>query len=436
MVLQDEQRWYDTAGLEPDDFSSVRHRLVFRGMQALNRLGRAIQPIILLSQIGEWDKGEDENLAAYVTQLPEKVPPKSRIGDLVVAILHASGRRKLLKAGEEIIDLALTAPLDKPIEEVRANSIKLIEAADNDAMTEAIPVATLISEIVSGAQRALVDGARRGLSSGLRCFDDLVGPMLPGQLIVIGGETGAGKTALATQVGVMVAEQGIPVHMVSMEMEGQEIAARLLSQYSEIPAERLMTGELSEAEVRLAFEEGQRIGFPFLIESRPPQSASMIQARVARSQIRSGAKLAIVDHLQFVRPDNQKSSEHEQIRQCVDDHKAMAKRLQMPIILLSHVSRPADSNNIRTSADVRRPTLRDLYGSSAIEKAADAVVFVHRPAWFLERATGGSKESQRLVDLNNWKGKAELVLPKRRGGKGHGVRTCWFDEEKTWFRDE
>lgn len=433
-ILRDDRLWYEAAELEPEDFSAPRHRLIFRGMQALNKAGRSIQPVILLSQIGEWDRGQEKTISAYVDEI-SAFESKSKIGDLLSAVMHAAGRRKLLKAGEEIIDLALTAPFEKSIDEIRASSVKLIESADNRTSDDAVSIRELVAEVIDGARNTLKSGTRKGISSGLRSFDELVGPMLPGQLIVIGGETGAGKTALATQIGVLVAEQNIPVHMVSMEMEGQEIAARLLAYYSEISAERLMTGELSEQEFNLVFEEGQKLIFPFMIESKPPQSVGTIQAHIARSQIKFGTKLGIIDHLQFERPDNTKSSEHEQIRQCVDDTKAMAKRLGIPIILLSHVSRISDPEAIRVAADIKRPTLRHLYGSSAIEKAADAVVFVHRPAWHLERATGGSKEGQRLIDLDQWKGKAELVLPKRRGGKGHGIRTCQFDEERTWFHD-
>jgi replicative DNA helicase len=174
---------------------------------------------------------------------------------------------------------------------------------------------------------------------------------------------------------------------------------------------------------------------PLYIDDQPRLNVGMLHARVSRDMIRHGIKLAVIDHLQYVRSDI-RGEERQQIQQVVDDIKAMAKRLGIPVILVSHVTRPSEYRPISQASDIRLPTLNILYGSSAIEKAADMVVFVHRPIWYLERSTPLPRLKPEWEAAKiEWEGKAQLVLPKRRGGKGYATRLCDFDEPTTWFSD-
>ena len=225
--------------------------------------------------------------------------------------------------------------------------------------------------------------------------------------------------------------------MASLEMSDREIAARVLAMFSNVSAEKIIDGSLNAAELDMTVEMGKSgHSCRYTLTTGRKQSTATLQARIARAKARYGVKVAIIDHLQYVRPDNPRADERVQIRQVVDDIKAIAKRLGVAIILISHISRSWDAGSIHCAADIRRPVLKDLYGSSAIEKAADVTVFVHRPMWFLERiADGGRKADELAADKLRWAGKAELVKAKRRMGKGVGVRECYFDEELTWFRD-
>lgn len=436
-VLTDDRAWLEIdQRIAEHDFSASRHRLIYRGMQALHQSGRPILRALLLSQVAEWPDDDGNGLNEYIDRLRSVAAAPARLSDMIVALLHTSGRRRLIRAAEEIIDRAATAPLATSIEDVRAEAMRAVQATASDEPTEEEKFGGLVSAVIANAHDAATSGKPRGILPGLRCVADLIGPLLPGQLIVIGGETGAGKTALATCLAVLAAADGIPVNITSMEMEAQEIAARVLAYYANVSSERISTGMLNPAELDRMMRDGEPLmDLPLWINSQPRQTVGTMHARYSRAKARHGIALGVVDHLQFAKGTS-RGSEHEIIRDIVDDCKAMAKRLQMPFILVSHVSRTTDPMRIQTASDIRRPMLTDLYGSSAIEKAADAVLFVHRPHWFLERATPFDKnKAQHAADLEYWQGKAELVVPKRRGGKGFGVRQCRFDEERTWFSD-
>jgi replicative DNA helicase len=433
-VLADDRRWYDVAErLKADDFSDPRHRLIFGGMKALVDSGKPILRGVLLAQIAGKDNGD--GIAMYLAGLLAVAPKAEDATHLMGAVLHAAGRRAMLAGAARIKELAEGAALDKPVEELQQEALRLMTITEElDGGEESL--GAIAAKIVSDTHEALETGEINGIRTGLRAFDDLVGTMLPGQMIVLGGETSAGKTALALQLGVMCASAGIAVYVTSLEMGRHELGARVLAARSNISAEKIGDRNVNQAELTKMAREGERLfETRMVINDRPGQSVGTIQARVSRDKAKRDTALVIVDHLQYVKPDNSRAEERVQIKQVADDVKAMAKRLGLVVILLSHVVRTSDVAQVHQASDVKRPLLRDLYGSSAIEKSADAVLFVHRPSWFLERATPGKYADQLKIDRAIWAGKAEIVLAKRRGGKGYGVNECWFDEKLTWFSD-
>lgn len=436
LLIADDRHWADHGNrLAAADFGDQRHGAIFTAIKTLLERGARVTRPTLLAEL----KGEDhdEGLSPYIAALIAGAPEGTVVHDLVDLVLHFSGIRRIVSAAEQIRDRATKASAGISLDEIAQESVKLIDGARSEGVKDSAKLGDVVNTVVNRAYQIQSSGRPIGIKTGLKCFDDLVGPMLPGQEIVLGGETGAGKTALGTVVGVKVAEQGIPVHFTSLEMDDGEIASRVLAARSGVQSEKIITGDLSKADLDRVFASGEQIlDLPFWIDDQPKQSVPTLHARLARARTKNNIQLAIIDHLQFIPADNPKAEERVRIMQVAEDIKAMAKRLGIPIILLSHVVRYADSALVRTASDIRRPMLRDLYGSSGIEKTADAVVFVHRPIWHLDRASPPAKSKDEwYADRVRWAGKAELVMPKRRGGKGFGVTTCWFDEEKTWFRD-
>lgn len=434
-ILADDRRYYDIADrLRPEDFGTKNNQEIYRGMQALSAKGTPIMRASMQSQLISVQAIDGLEVPVYLAAIVSdacKAEYSQPVEHFARIVEHNSARRKLIEAAREIKDRAASATLDVPVEELHGFANAVISKMDAVGEEDSIPFLELMTKVL---QQASIN--KSGVETGMHPFDHLVGPMRPGQLIVIGGETASGKTALVLQLAYMIATRGTPVEVFELEMSAEEVGQRWESLISGVPVNRISSPK------ELEFDDHERMAsasfkigrLPLYVDEHAAVPVSLIQSRLARAIRKRDVKIAIVDHLQYVRPNNDRANENVQIRQVVDDIKAMAKRLQIPIMLVSHVHRQAERVPAETADQIKRPDLRDLYGSSAIEKAADVVVFVHRPYYFLQRCNPrADNKSQHECDLIRWQGRAEFVLCKNRQRKGYGVMECDFNEELTAF---
>lgn len=438
MILADQRLFHDVADrLKAEDFSTARNQTVWRGMRSLVATGRHIERHVLGQEIGDEAGSEDEiDLKGYLRALfAEGQKQTLPIADLLEAVLVAATMREGIAHAEwlkEAFTNARITSIDDVIAEAR-HRLSMIGTGEGD---DAASIATVSERVVASSTQVRNKEKPSGLKTGLKFIDGLVGSLLPGQLIVIAGPAGAGKTAIGMQIGLVLAQLGYPVHAFSLEMESEEVAGRMLAAFSKVSADKIIEGDVTDeqmakvVDVERSFRE-----VPFFIDARTKPTTSTLLTRATRSIAKNGTKLFITDHLRMVRPDNYKQDERERIEQVVQDHKSMAKRLGVPWILLAHTQR-TDMHGVKTAKDIRRPSMNNLYGSSAVENTADIILFVHRPWMILQDARPADTASHHgewASDVEAWKGKAQIILAKRRGGKGRGTKTCLYEAEQTWF---
>ncbi len=267
-------------------------------------------------------------------------------------------------------------------------------------------------------------GKLAGISWGLRDLDFKTGGMKRGEMFVLAGRPGMGKTALALCVARAAAELGEPSLFFSLEMGSISLADRNLAdvafdRHNPIPYYSIANGTLSNAQAQRVIEAGRKQrDVPLTIDPAPGLTVSQMAARARKHKQaleRQGKRLGpvFVDHMHIVKPSNRYSGARvNEVGEISAALKSLAKELDVPVIALAQLSRGLESR------EDKRPTTADLRDSGSIEQDADAIIFVYREAYYLERATGGTAEQERiridrLLDVND---RLEAIVAKQRNG--------------------
>lgn len=250
-------------------------------------------------------------------------------------------------------------------------------------------------------------GGQAGLPSGFPLFDSLV-KLLPVGVYVLAGRPGQGKSAFALAVAEHVSRtEG--VLFFSLEMGRSEVLARLVSRVIEIPAARL--GELVQSgnpPAKLADTLAELSQRTFIIDDRDHLTAEQMAATARVHSAKYKLGLIVIDYCQLITPRDKRVSREQQVAEISRSIKQLAKQVQVPILLLSQMSRAVESR------DGRWPQLSDLRESGAIENDADAVIFIHDDS-------PGKETSRRM-----------LVIRKNRHGQEGVVPVEWLPQFTTF----
>lgn len=267
-----------------------------------------------------------------------------------------------------------------------ANDALTIER-NHHAMETELSNREVMRKIIDDWDEALKQGKPSGLSTGFGCIDRILGPMRPGQMIVIAARPGVGKTSLATCIAENLAiRRGLPVGFISLEMSHQELLARIVAGLAGVDKSRLDSGTASQGDlVSLSGAMDRARNAPIHIVDRPGQTVGKIAATARRLVHGLGLRLLVIDYLGLIRPDNAKQRRYELVTDTSNALKVLAKELAIPVIVLSQLNREADKED-------SPPRLIHLRDSGAIEQDADAVILLH--------TQDGSHSPEVMVELN------------------------------------
>lgn len=186
-----------------------------------------------------------------------------------------------------------------------------------------------------------------GLKTGLPSFDKTSGGMKNGQMIVIAGETGGGKTTLAMNIISHVLAQGVGVLLFSMEMDRDEIADMFISMRCKIDRNNINTGKFQDGEmVAMTANAPQMVNLPLWIEDEAIVTPDKVRARTLQLCAASRIGLLVVDYIQFLTSENSRDSREQQVAQVSRAIRALAKEAKIPVIVISQLN---DDGKLRES---------------------------------------------------------------------------------------
>jgi replicative DNA helicase len=261
-----------------------------------------------------------------------------------------------------------------------------------------------------------------GIPTGYHDFDRLTSGLHAGNVIVIAARPSIGKTSLAMNIAENVAiDQKLPVGVFSLEMSSEEVVKRMLCSRARVNLRAVRDGFLSERDFHpLTAAASQLMKAPLYIDDSAGLTINQVRARSRRMKQQFDVKLLVIDYLQLLRAPSRRADLNRQVE--ISDIsagiKALAKELQVPIIVLSQLNRQPEAR------EGGRPKMADLRESGAIEQDADLVGLLVRPEVYAD-------DDQ---DKAAKEGEATLIIAKQRNGPTGDVLLT-FLKEYTRFED-
>lgn len=252
--------------------------------------------------------------------------------------------------------------------------------------------------------------------TGFTSLDGKIEGFKDGELIIIGGRPGSGKTTLGLNIACNMARKHQKVMFFSLEMGALELHERLVNQITE---QTLYTGMPSAAAQKMIYVSRKIADeLPLKICDKSAVSPGFIYSTCLREKERNGLDVVFIDHINIMKGLKSKyNNRYEEITDISGQLKRIAKDLNVPVVCLTQLNRNLEARVIKA------PTLADLRDSGAIEQDADIVLFVHRQEYHLQFAKPDNEDSREFYEwqdkMDKVKGKGSIIIAKnRRGGLG------------------
>ncbi len=407
--------------LKPDDFYSRANALLFEGMLELFRKQQPVDIVTLRSWLvdrGTLQKaGGDEHLLS----LTNTIPTLANIEHHANIVREKGVVRRLIAACHEIAAEGY-GDYGDPALYMDAAEKRVFEIGRERG---GIPYEHIKEVVLRTFEQLHAAAARKeqitGLPTGFAKLDEMTAGLKGGELIIVAGRPGMGKTALALNVALHACqERKVPVAVFSLEMRKEELARRLLSSEARVEGGRVRTGMLSRDDwTRLATAAGPLAELPLFIDDTAGLSIMQLRGKARRIRAEHGLGLIVVDYLQLMSAGHRTDSREQEISEISRSLKGLSKELDVPVMALSQLNRGVET---RPGKD-KRPQLADLRESGAIEQDADVIMFVYRPEVY-------AKDEERAP----LRGLAEIIVGKQRSGPT-GIVKCRFFHEFTRFEN-
>lgn len=311
---------------------------------------------------------------------------------------------------DRVTNLNLTKDLSEMVKDIQ----NILEETTFSTHKEPDSIVKVTNKVVDQIiDNSLKGGALTGKQTGWRYLDKYIGGYNEGDLIVVAGRPGMGKTAIALTLTKDFAKYNYKALFLSLEMSNEQLAKRYLSLIGSIENWKIRNGRLEQNEIDKVIHVANNQSIEFHIDDDVDTSIAQIKAKAKLHKSRKGLDLLVIDYIQLIK--GTKANREQEIAEISRGLKLLAKELKITVIVLAQLSRKSEER-----AD-KRPMLSDLRESGAIEQDADIVMFPFRPAYY----------EQEKPDVEE----AELIIAKNRNGECCTIPT-YFEGKLTEYKEQ
>lgn len=389
-----------------DNFPIGIYRIIYSTIIDLYNIGVDVDIVTVSNRLSNIGKLKDIGGRKVINDLALSSPQPNKYKTIVNEVIKQNTFRNIGSILEEFKDnFSKSTDLESTCMDYCSKITNVVSGSLSSDKLETIS---------SGADEVLDDLLKSrdkgciGIDCGFKKVNTTVGGLQPGKMYIIGARPSMGKSALAMNIAEHVSKEK-NVLFISLEMSKKEYAQRLMIGRAGIDINKVNTGMISDAEIaRVKLQKDYLNSLNLFIETKSPCRVSDIELAIINLiSTRGSCDLVLIDYLQLLTPSTSTRSRENEVAEMSRDIKSLAVKYNIPIIVLSQLSRALESR------EDKRPMLSDLRESGAIEQDADVVMFVYRDEWYHPEDPSS-------------RGAGDILIRKNRGGRNNvDIGMCW-----------
>ena len=403
--------------LRPESFFRSQHKALFGEMVRMFTGGEPVDFITLLEAAREAEIFQTEQEAkVYLTHLMEIVPSVRNLSAYVDIILDKQLVRNLMEISGDILSEARESGAEGHLLLDSAEQ-RIYDVRQGRSAKGLVSISDTLIETYDRLNKLSGDDREQylGIRTGFSAVDERIGGLNKSDLILIAARPGMGKTSFALNIAANVAIKAKKkVAIFSLEMSSEQLTTRMLSCEACVESRRLRSGLLEGDDWTRLAEAAQLLNkAPILIDDTAGITIPEIKAKLRRIK---DLDLVIIDYLQLMSSGRHTDNRVQEVSEMTRNLKLMAKELNVPVVVLSQLSRATESRQ------GHKPMLSDLRESGSIEQDADIVMFLYRESYY------SLQEGQEAPEQDT----VECIVSKNRHGETGSAVLCW-DGQYTRF---
>lgn len=404
---------FDTAieVIRPEAFFRDAHRRLFEKMITLAERREPIDLLTLKEELARSGELEEVGGPAYISSLVDGVPRATNVEYYARIVKEKATLRNLIFSANKILSSAYEADQEADLILDEAESA-IFSVAEDRVKAGFVPMRDLVRDSFPKIETLFEHRTFiTGVGTHLPDLDRMTRGFQAGDLVIVAARPSMGKTSLVLNICQHVATHGGVAGFFSLEMSKESLFMRMLASEAKIDSYRLLSGQIGQREYGSITQALDALAEAQLyVDDTAGIGVLEMRAKARRLQAEHGLSLLAIDYVQLMTGRGRFENRTLELASISRSLKALAKELNVPVILLSQLSRAPESRSDR------RPQLSDLRESGALEQDADVVILIFR-----EEMYKADRSEPSEVD-----GLAELILAKQRNGPTGLVKAAFI----------